>query len=179
MDQSSEDDRAKGRNPSLQGLHLDVYRFVRDNPNCTRDDVSRGTKIKSSTCTARIKELIDEDYLFEPPGVRRTNPSGVSAKVLRVTERPEGGQPLENVRIEVELTIDCNGHFGARAKVVNGRVQTGIPHVIKRKMITIKAPHPDTYRSVLSEEGIAEMSRMEVTGFADDIIDAEYEVLDD
>lgn len=179
LGRSTEEERAEGRSSTLQGLHLDVYRFVRDNPNCTRDDVSRGIGLKTSTCTARIKELIDEGYLFEPPGVRKPNPSGVKVRVLHVTERPEGGQPLENVRIELDLTIDCNGTYGARARVVNGHPQTGIAHVIRTRQITVKAPHPDTYRSVLDDGTVAKVSRMELTEHAEDIIDADYKVLKD
>lgn len=135
--------------------------------------MSRGIGLKSSTCTARIKELIDEGYLYEPPGHRKANPSGVSAKVLRVSNRPQGGQPLDTVRVEIELTIDCNGVYGARATVVNGRVQTATPHVIKKQRVSLKAPHPDSYKSLLTEEAVARVSRMEVENFGGDIIDAE------
>ena len=168
------------RSDALQGLHLDVYRFVKDNPNCTRDDVARGLQMKSSTATARIKELIDEGYLMEPPGVRKTNRSGVSAKCLHVTQRAEGGPRLDKVRVEVSLTIDCDGNYGAEAKVVGGGFQRSRTHIIKRQRITITAPHPDTYKSLLTDEAVARLTRAEIEAHVGETIDAdEYTVIND
>jgi molecular chaperone DnaK (HSP70) len=129
--------------------------------------------------TARIKELIDEGYLFEPPGHRKLNPSGVNAKVLRVTDRPEGGTPLDKVRIEVTLTIDHNGVYGATAKVVGGGIQSNRRGPIKRQRITITAPHPDSYKSVFSTKNTSTVSRMETEQYADDIVDVDYQVIND
>lgn len=168
------------RADALQGLHLDVYRFVQNNPNCTRDDVARGLRMKSSTATARIKELIDEGYLMEPPGMRKTNPSGVSAKCLHTTVRPQGGAKLDKVRVEVMLTIDCDGNYGASAKIVGGSPQRTRTHVIKRQHITITAPHPDTYKSLLTDAAVERLTRAEVQAHVGEVIDADsYTVVND
>jgi hypothetical protein len=168
-----DDSSTDARHPFLHGLRQDVYYFVQANPNCTRDDVSRGLSLKSSTATARIKELIDEGFIFEPPGIRKENRSGVRAKVLRVTDRQQGGKPLDRVRIEIELTIDCSGNYGARARVVGGD-PTGHPaHVIKKQNVTITAPHPSTYASLFTEGEVVPVSRYELQAHAEDIIEGE------
>lgn len=170
---SHNDSNTDARHPFLHGLRQDVYYFVRSNPDCTRDDVSRGLALKSSTATARIKELIDEGFIFEPPGIRKENRSGVRAKVLRVTDRQQGGKPLDRVRIEIELIIDCSGNYGARARVIGGE-PTGHPtHVIKKQNITITAPHPSTYYSLFAEGEVIPVSRYELQAHADDIIEGE------
>ena len=148
------------------------------NPNCTRVDVARGIQLPNNVATARVKELIDEGYLFEPPGHRKANPSGVSARVLRVSDRPAGGSPLDKVRIEVTLTIDHNGVYGATASVVNGGKQTGKAHSIKKHRITVTAPHPDSYKSATAAQNVSNVSRMETEQYADDIIDADYTIID-
>ena len=168
------------RSEVLQGLHLDVYRFIRNNPNCTRDDVSRGLKIKSSTVTARIKELIDDGFIMEPPGMRRANPSGVSAKCLHVTVRPHGGRKLDRVRIEVELRIDSDGNYYADAHVVGGCSPVSRTQDVKRQRITITAPHPDTYKGLQSTATVERITRAEIEAHAGDIIDVDgYPVIDD
>lgn len=174
-----DEDETTARHPGLQGLRLDVYQFVADNPNSTRDDVSRGLSLKSSTATARVKELIDEGFLFEPIGVRKMNSSGVRAKCLHVTDRPQGGSPLDRVRIEVELTIDRNGVYGARATVHGGKPQHGPVTVIKRASYSLTAPHPDTYDSQANSKRIAHVSRMDTAQHMDDIIEGEAIPLDD
>lgn len=178
-----DEDRKKARNVTLQGQHLDVYRFVEANEPCTREDVSRGLDLKSSTATARIKELIDEGYLFEP-GERKLNRSGVRAKTLRTTSRPMGGKPLDKVRIEIALTIDCNGVYGAEARVVDGHPQnSAFTRSIKRQRVTVIAPHPDAYRGSLqasdTDTPMQRVSRMELEAGADLIIDAEATPVDD
>jgi hypothetical protein len=155
-----------------------VYQFVSANPNCTRRDVAMDLKLPNNVATARIKELIDEGYLFEPPGITKRNPSGVRARVLRASDRPAGGSPLDRVRIEVVLTIDCNGVYGAEARVIDGGHQATIRHPIKKQRITITAPHPDAYKAILDAENVSTVSRMETENYADDIIDVSYEVID-
>lgn len=177
-DRSAEHDRTRARNPFLSGLRQDVYYFVQANPNCTRSDVTKGLRLPHNVSTARVKELIDEGYLFEPPGVRKRNSSGVRAKVLQVTDRPAGGNPLDKVRIEVTLTIDCNGVYGAEATVVGRGHQSGKAYPIKRQRITTTAPHPDAYKSMLNEKNVSTVSRMETETYADDIIDVDYQIVD-
>lgn len=166
-----DEDESTARHPHLTGLRQDIYYFIRDNQPCTRDDVSRGTQIKSSTCTARIKELIDEGFLVEPPGVTKLNKSGVRSRVLAVSARPMGGSPLDKVRIEIKLTIDSNGTYGVTAFVVRGLPQAGTTHVIKRQRVTLTAPHPDTYKGATASELVSTVSRYEMQSHADDIID--------
>lgn len=177
-DTTYEDDVKGGRHPLLQGQHLTVYQFIHDNLYCTREDVSRATGIKSSTATARIKELIDEGFVIEPPGMRKTNKSGVRAKCLHVTDRAQGGKPLDRILIDVILTVDANGNYGAEAHVVKGLPQTGKTIPLKRTRITLTAPHPDSYRSMLDDAEVATVSRHELQTHADDIIDADFEVVD-
>lgn len=168
-----------GRNPILSGLRQDVYQFVKLNPRSTRRDVAQGLGLPNNVATARIKELIDEGLLIEPPGITKRNKSGVRAKVLQISQRPAGGKPLDRVRVEVVLTIDCNGVYGAEAHVVDGQPQTGRPHKILAKKITVTAPHPDTYAAAMDENTVAPVSRHELQHGADDIIDADYIDLDD
>lgn len=175
-----DEDRTTARHPHLTGLRQDVYYFVAENPNSTRDDVSRGTGIKSSTCTARIKELIDEGFLIEPPDIRKENRSGVKSKVLVVSDRAMGGSPLDKVRIEVILTIDCNGVYGATAHVVRGMPQSAATaRTIKRQRVTLTAPHPDTYKAATGAEKVMPVSRYELQTHADDIIDGTVTYVDD
>jgi hypothetical protein len=161
----------------LQGQHLTMYQFIQDNPYCTRDDVARGTGTKSSTATARIKELIDEGLVIEPAGMRKPNKSGVKAKCLHISTRKQGGKPLDRVRIDVKLTIDANGYYHAEASVVDGMPLEGRTHVIKTQRITMTAPHPDTYRSVFEESDVATISRHEIANMGD-VIDADFIELD-
>ena len=178
---SEQHDRTRARNPFLSGLRQDVYQFVAANPNTTRRDVAIDLKLPNNVATARIKELIDEGYLFEPPGVTKRNPSGVRAKVLQVSDRPAGGSPLDKVRVEVSLVIDCNGNYYAEAEVIGGEPKHLLrtkAHVIKRQRFTITAPHPDSYKSAFSDENTSTVSRMETENYADDIIDADYQIID-
>ena len=175
---SEQHDRTRARNPFLSGLRQDVYLFVQNNPRVTRRDVAKGLSLPNNVATARIKELIDEGYLFEPPGIRKRNSSGVNARVLEISDRPAGGSPLDRVRVEVVLTIDCNGVYGAEATVVGGGHQTGKAHPIKKHRVTITAPHPDSYKAAISAENVSTVSRMETENFADDIIDVDYEIID-
>lgn len=174
-----EDGQSEARHPLLNGLWLDVYRFVGANPHCTRRDVARGLDLPNNVATARIKELIDEGYLLEPLGVRKTNSSGRTARVLQATDRQTGGTKLDKVKIEVALTIDCNGVFGATARVIGGKQQAEQTTVISKKKLVLTAPHPDTYASEFTKSRVAKVSRMELIGDnADLIIDADFTALD-
>ena len=176
---SHAEDVKGGRHPLLHGQHQDIYQFVKTNDRCTREDISIATGIKSSTATARVKELIDEGFVLEVPGMRKENRSGVRAKVLTISERATGGNVLDKVRIEVVLTIDCNGVYGAIANVVKGKRQASQAFVIAKKRITLTAPHSDTYKSRSSTEKVAHVSRHEAQAHAEDIVDADYVVISD
>lgn len=168
----AEDSEKEARHPFLAGLRLDVYRFVSRNPNVTRRDVAKGLDLPNNVATARIKELIDEGFLWEPPGMRKENPSGVRARVLCVTDRKQGGRHLDKVRVEVELTIDCYGNYGVRAHVVDGFMQADNKHTIKKQRFTITAPHPETYKSSMQDDIVTSVSRHEIQATAGDIIEA-------
>jgi len=172
------DDEHAGRSPELQGQRYSVWQFIQMNPRCTREDVSRGLGLKSSTATARIKELIDLGYVVEPPGLRKENRTGVKVKCLVLTDRKAGGTVNDRVRVEVSLTIDCNGVFGAVARVVDGMPQTGIPSAILRKQITLIAPPPAAYTMPDADVALHTVSRLETQLNADQIIDADFEILE-
>lgn len=168
---SFDEDQTTARHPHLTGLRQDVYYFVQANQPCTRDDVSRGIGLKSSTCTARVKELIDEGFLIEPPKLRKENRSGVRVKCLTVSDRPAGGSPLDRVRVEIELYIDSLGNYHAKAEVVGGVSGARKRQLIKRQRVTLTAPHPSTYEAATASETVTPISRYELQSHADDIID--------
>lgn len=161
------------RSPELQGQRYEVWQFIGNNSYCTREDVSRGLGLKSSTATARIKELIDLGYVVEPPGMRKENRSGVKAKCLVLSDRKAGGTINDRVRVEVTLTIDCNGVYGASARVVNGLPQSGNPTPIKRQIITVIAPSTG-FSGSTGPEPLAPVSKLDLQLNADQIIDADY-----
>lgn len=115
-----DDDETRARNPFLQGLRLDVYHFVLANEPCTRNDVASGLKLRMSSATARIKELIDEGILYEPNGKYKINPSGVKAKLLAVATENVGKAPRDRVVIDVEVFVAPNGWYYAKA-AISGR----------------------------------------------------------
>lgn len=172
------DDPRDGRSPDLQGQRYDVWHFIKMNPRCTRDDVTRGLALKSSTATARIKELIDLGYVVEPPGLRKENRSGVKAKVLQLSDRRAGGKPAQKVRVEVTLTIDSNGVYGATARVIGGLRQSGRATPITTRSLTLQAPPTASYGSVLDDSDLAPVSVLETQLNADQIIDAEYKIIE-
>ncbi len=174
-----DEDSTTARHPYLSGIRLDVYRSIEQNPNCTRNDVAKDTNIKSSTCTARIKELIDEGFVVEPYGITKLNSTGVRSRCLHVTDRKQGSSPLDKVRLEVKLTIDCNGVYGAAVEVVGGKRQRGAITVIKRQKITVTAPHPDTYEAAVSPKKVQRVSRHELQLSFGDIIEGDATPLED
>lgn len=173
------EDASTARHPHLTGLRQDVYYFVQANQPCTRSDVAKGVRLPNNVATARVKELIDEGFLIEPIGIRKRNSSGVNAKVLMVSDRKQGGSPLDKVRIEVKLTIDHNGVYGVAAEVVGGQRQHGPAHVIKRQRVTLTAPHPDTYKAITAPEQVTEISRFDSQYNAGDIIEGTVTILKD
>lgn len=177
-DFSRRDSDRDGRSPELQGQRYDVWQFIRDNSGCTRDDVARGLSLKSSTATARVKELIDLGYVIEPPGMRKLTRSGVKARCLVLSDRKAGGRVNERVRVEVTLTIDCNGVYGASARVVGGITQAAHPYPIMRKLITLIAPPLASYEASIDTATVAPISRMQLQCEASQIIDADYEIVD-
>jgi DNA-binding MarR family transcriptional regulator len=167
-----DEDKTTARHPSLSGLRQDVYMFVDSNQPCTRADVARGISLSSSTTTARIKELIDEGFLIEPPDLRKMNSSGVKAKCLMVTDRQQGGSPLDKVRVELTLTIDCDGTYGIQSRVVGGMPQnSATTRTIKSQRVTLTAPHPDTYKAATDAAEVTTVSRHELQTHAHDIIE--------
>jgi hypothetical protein len=176
LNKTFESERKQGRSKRLQGIALDVYRFIENNPLCTRDDVSRGLDMKTSTATARIKELIDDGFVVEPSGQRRVNRSGVSSRCLLASDRPQGGAPLDKIRIRVTLTIDHNGVYGAKAEVVDGEKQSGRTMALADKVVTIAAPHPENYAEEAKrvDDDFAPMSRVSKT----EIIETGFDVIE-
>jgi hypothetical protein len=173
-----EDDHKSARHPHLQGQRGFIYQFIRANSLCTREDVAKGCGLKSSTATARVKELIDEGYVIEPGDVK-LNTSNVRAKCLLASSRNAGGKALDKVRVEVRLTIDCNGVYGATAHVVGGGVQAGHATPIASKRLTLTAPHPDTYEVSTDAPTVSRVSRADTQAHADLILDADFIVIND
>lgn len=167
-----------GRSNDLQGLRLDVYRFISFNPHCTREDVAKGLELKSSTATARIKELIDAGYVFEPQGVRKTSSYGVRSRVLQVTDRPMSGVKNDRVAVEVTLTIDCNGVYGATARVVNGKPQSGRTRPLSAKRLTLLAPPPAVIAAQADHSEVVRESAIDLQLSGDQIIDGDYKIVE-
>lgn len=174
-----EDDPSDGRSDDLQGIRLDVYTFIRQNPLCTRDDIARGIDMKSSTVTARVKELIDLGYVYEPLGVRKENrSSGVRVRCLRVTDRLMSGQPNDKVVVEVSLTIDCNGNYGATARVVGGLKQSGKPTTLRTRTMKFVAPPNPRKAAPSTNDKTSRVSRLELQTTVGQIIDADYKIVE-
>jgi hypothetical protein len=178
-DFSRKDDEANGRSPELQGQRYDVWQFIRDNPMCIRDDVSKALGLKASTATARVKELIDLGYVVEPPGATKVGRSGVKGRCLVLSARKAGGVVNDRVRVMVTLTIDCNGVYGASAYVIGGLHQTGAATPILSKPLTLTAPPAASYAASLDPSDVAPVSRLDTQQHASQIIDADYEILRD
>lgn len=176
-DFSHRDDPSMGRSPELQGQRYDVWQFIQDNPYCTRDMVSRGLSLKASTATARVKELIDLGYVVEPPGARKETAAGVMARCLILSDRKAGGVVNDRVRIEVHLTIDCNGVYGASARVINGDPQSGATTPIATRTMTLTAPPSEAYAASLDTATVSPVSRLQMQREADQIIDVDYKIL--
>lgn len=57
-------------------------------------------------------------------------------------------------------------------------MQSGKPSPILRKLITLIAPPIDSYEAYINPDTVAPVSRLQLQGEADQIIDADYEILD-
>ena len=176
-DFSRKDSDDNGRSPELQGQRYDVWQFIRDNPMCIRDDVSKALGLKASTATARVKELIDLGYVTEPPGATKVGRSGVRGRCLVLTDRRAGGVVNDRVRIVVTLTIDCKGVYGATAKVADGLPQSGPVTAIAHRTLTVIAPPTASYEASIDQADVARVSRLELQIAADQIIEADYKIL--
>jgi len=129
-------------------MHLDVYLFIKDNPGCTRRDVTTGLALRSGSATARIKELLDRGLLIE----RGTVVDQLTKKTVNTLYAPTDFQhkaPRDRVRINVYLLVDENGNYHAYAKVEGGQEFDKKKHtvLVLTKEITIIAPYPNEYRS--------------------------------
>jgi hypothetical protein len=154
--------------------------FIGNNPKCTRRDVAQGLKLPNNVATARVKELIDEGFVYEPVGIRKLNPSGVNARVLEVTDQKAGAKPLDRVRVEVRLAIDYNGNYYVEdAFVVGGSRDEpkGYRHV-KTQRFTMTAPRvkpPAKPKYSLDDEPqrVSRMTRQDLIDTQGEIIDIE------
>lgn len=147
----------KGRNPELRGQKLDVYLFVKKHPYCTRNDVAKALGMKSSTATARIKELIDAGIILEPPRTVEGS-AGVRNKTLYVSDAATHKAPKDRVRVKVSLIVDEGGNYQAKAEVIDGFPQEGKAHVVMTKEITLVAPYPNEYYHEFSAEPLPVVS---------------------
>jgi len=97
----------------------------------------------------------------------------------QITERKAGASPLDRVRVEVELTIDCNGNYGARASVIDAPPTAPHSAVILRKRYTLTAPHPDTYTrpSEAPSDRVSVLRMGEKRSGIEDVIDGDYQVI--
>jgi hypothetical protein len=166
-----------GRSPDLQGLRLDVYQFIRSNAYCTRDDIAKGLGLKTSTATARTKELIDLGYVIDDVS-RKRNKSGVMSRCLVVSDRIQGGHVNEKLRVQLTLTVDAGGRYGLIAKVVGGFDQRGKARAVMRKYITLTLPAKDGLTATLSEEKVAKVTRLDSQQHAGQIIDGDYKIVE-
>ena len=113
-------------------MHHDVYLFVKDNPACTRRDIAKALGLRSSSATARVKELIDRGLLMENGTVMDT----VSKKRVRALFAPTDFQhkaPRDRVRVIVKLIVDEKGNYHAAAEVVDERITT--KKVLRQRLV--------------------------------------------
>jgi predicted transcriptional regulator len=145
----------KGRNPALIGLKHSIYMFINANPGCTRNDVAKKLGMKSSTCTARIKELIDLGLVIEHGEVKSTY--GVTNAMLFASKEMLHRVPKDSVKIEVFLMIDEQGNYFAEAKVVEGvpKKFAKKPRKIASKTIKMLAPYPNDYRHLFVKDTVS------------------------
>jgi hypothetical protein len=135
-----------GRNPALTGQKHEIYLFIKDHPGCTREDVSRATQIKSSTCTARIKDLIDLGFVAASKGRRTRNRTGVSAETLYALDDPLHKVPRDKVLIKIRLLVDSAGRYHADAKVFGELPRQGKCFPVLEKSVTVMAPYVSEFK---------------------------------
>lgn len=137
-------------------MHHDVYLFVKDNPACTRRDVAKALGLRSSSATARVKELIDRGLLME----RGTTVDTLTKKTVNCLFAPTDFQhkaPRDRVRVIVKLIVDEKGNYHAAAEVVDERItpKKVRRHTVMTKEITLIAPYPNEYRSMFIKDKVA------------------------
>lgn len=141
-------------------MHHDVYLFVKAHPSCTRRDVAKALGLRSSSATARVKELIDRGLLME----RGTTVDQLTKKTVNCLYAPTDFQhksQRDRVRVTVELIVDANGNYHAQAHVVGSVVNLqSLPkkvqrHTVLSKDITVIAPYPNEYRSQFLGDKVA------------------------
>lgn len=162
----------KGRNPELTGMHHDVYMFVKDNPACTRRDVAKALGLRSSSATARVKELIDRGLLME----HGTTVDSLTKKTVRCLYAPTDYQhkkPRDRVLVRVQLIVDEAGNYHATAHVVGGKtVAVELRrHVVMDKELTLIAPYPNEYRSMFVKEKLSKVEPRDTLANSKLIID--------
>ena len=127
--------------------------------------------MKTSTATARIKELLDDGLLIETPETVKSR-FGVSNRTLIVNELYLHKGPRDKVRVEVTLEVDDGGNYHASAKVIGGAKQPqGKPHGVMAKEITLTAPYPNEYLHLFSDELLEKVSPTNTLANAKLIVD--------
>jgi hypothetical protein len=154
---SETDSEIRGRNPSLNGQKHEIYMFIKEHPGCTRGDVARATKIKSSTCTARIKDLIDLGFVAASKSRRIKDRSGVSVETLYALDAHLHKKPRDKVLVTVSLQVDEAGRYHAIAKVLGELPASGRRVTVMEKEITVYAPYVSEYKHHFIDEPTVEV----------------------
>lgn len=137
-----QDAEIRGRNPTLQGQTLDVYYFIKQNPDCTRADVTQGCSLRSSSATARVKELIDMGLVHSSPArTKISSKTGKRVQVLRAMEEGLHKKPRDSVNVIVTLQVDAAGNYHAKARVLGELLRQGKVVDVMTKDVTVIAPY--------------------------------------
>jgi len=151
------DSEIRGRNPSLNGQKHEIYLFIKEHPGCTRGDVARATKIKSSTCTARIRDLIDLGFVSASKSRRVKDRSGVSVETLYALKDHLHKKPKDRVLVTIKLMVDEAGRYHAAAKVLGELPVSGALHTVMEKEVTVTAPYVSEYKHKFVDDVLAEV----------------------
>lgn len=182
VSRESNDPAISGRSDALTGQRYDVYLFIKMHPKCTRRVVARGLGLISSTATARIKELIDEGFVIEPPEKIISPYTGILVGTLIASTESASVPQRDQVRIEVVLTLDVNGRYGATAYVVDGLRQqlSPPPKAIVTRKITLKSPMVigDIDTVTANSDGAVPLTKWQIAEGSEDIIDADYTTIE-
>jgi hypothetical protein len=165
------DTEIRGRNPALTGQKHEIYMFIKDHPGCTRGDVSRYTKIKSSTCTARIKDLIDLGFVAASKQRRTKDKSGISVETLYALDDALHKKPRDKVLVTVKLFVDEAGRYHAAAKVLGELPVSGVLHSVMEKDVTVYAPYASEYKYKFMDDPAAEVPVSDTLRNVDLIVD--------
>lgn len=162
----------RGRNPTLTGQHHDIYMFVKEHEGCSRREVTAGLALRSSSSTARIKELIDSGLIIEN-GTKVDRISRKSVRTLYAATDYLHKTPKDRVRINVYLIVDEEGNYHAHAKVDGGATLKPhhSSHVVMTKEVVVLAPYPNEYRSKFLKEDLEVVSPRDTLANAKLIID--------